>query len=79
MKDPVFGPELCGIFEKEYPLEEDVFRALELIQSTDAVERCMAKAKEISESARSTLDPLPDSVYKDALLDIAENVVNRQR
>lgn len=79
MKDSVFGPELCGIFEKEYPLEEDVFRALDLIQRTDAVERCMAKAKEISESACSILDPFPDSVYRDALLDIAENVVNRQR
>ena len=54
MKDPVFGPELCGIFEKEYPLEEDVFRALELIQSTDAVERCRWAVMDSFRSGRRT-------------------------
>lgn len=79
MTDPVVGPELCGIFEKEYPLEEDVSHALELIQRTDAVGRCIAKAKAIVESARSMMDSIPNSVYKVALLNMADAVVNRQR
>ncbi|MDO5862411.1 MAG: polyprenyl synthetase family protein [Thermoplasmata archaeon] len=79
MEDPAQGPGIREIFEKEVPTEDDVRRALELIQRTDAVERCMAKASAIIDSIVSLLDPLPQSKYKDALLDLAGYVVRRER
>lgn len=58
---------------------DDVHRALELIQRTDAVDRCLAKASAMVDSIISALDPLPASKYKDALLDLAGYVVRRER
>lgn len=79
MEDPVVGPSIREIFEKEVPTMDDVHRALELIQRTDAVDRCLAKASAMVDSIISALDPLPASKYKDALLDLAGYVVRRER
>ncbi len=79
MEDEVVGPELSEIFSKKDPDEDDVAHALELIQRTDAVDRCMAKARSFVDAAPDNLVDVPESRYKDALLDLAEYAVHRQR
>ncbi|MCL2890871.1 MAG: polyprenyl synthetase family protein, partial [Methanomassiliicoccaceae archaeon] len=79
MSDPVHGDKIKKIFKKEEPSDEDVEEALKLIRSTDSVERCMKKAKEIAEAAIPLLSVLNDSVYKDSLIGLARFVVSRDR
>lgn len=78
MQDPKVGSEIRELFEKESPSSDDVRQALKLIAATDAVERCMAKARDIAESARSHLACIPDSRYRNALLDLATYAVSRR-
>ena len=79
MEDPVQGPELIGLFEKPDVTSDDVAKALELIRSTDAVDRCLARAKELADQAVSYLDDVPDSVYRDSLIKLASFIVSRDR
>ena len=79
MEDPVVGSEVRRIFTKDYPTEEDVLEALDLIQRTDAISRCMETANRISEESKAFLAPLPESEYKDAMIGIADYVVRRER
>ena len=79
MRDPAVGPELRSIFETEEPTMDDVRRALELIRATDAVDRCVEKARAMVDSILPYLDALPPSVYRDALADLAAFVVRRER
>lgn len=78
MQDPKVGSEIRELFEKESPSSDDVRQALKLIAATDAVERCMAKARDIAESARSHLACIPDSKYRNALLNLATYAVSRR-
>ena len=79
MEDPVHGPELIGLFEKSEVTSDDVAKALELIRSTDAVDRCLARAKELADQAVAYLDDVPDSVYRDSLIKLASFIVSRDR
>ncbi len=79
MEDPVHGPELIGLFEKPDVTSDDVAKALELIRSTDAVDRCLARAKELADQAVSYLDDVPGSVYRDSLIKLASFIVSRDR
>ena len=79
MEDPTVGDEIREIFETEEPTEQDVAHALELIQRTDAIERCLAKAEEIGAKAPADIACLPDSKYKDALIDLASYAIRRQK
>ena len=79
MEDSVQGPELIGLFEKPDVTSDDVAKALELIRSTDAVDRCLARAKELADQAVSYLDDVPDSVYRDSLIKLASFIVSRDR
>lgn len=79
MQDPVVGPEIAGLFEIPVPSEGDIVRALELIRSTDAIDRCLALADRMAEDAVSYLGAVPESRYRDALTDLAEYVVRRER
>ena len=79
MEDPTVGDEIREIFETEEPTEQDVAHALELIQRTDAIERCLAKAEEIGARAPADIACLPDSKYKDALIDLASYAIRRQK
>ena len=79
MEDPVQGPELIGLFEKPDVTSDDVAKALELIRSTDAVDRCLARAKDLADQAVSYLDDVPDSVYRDSLIKLASFIVSRDR
>ena len=79
MQDPVRGPRLVELFEKPDVTMDDVREALELIRATDAVDRCLARAEEFVEAATGYLDGVPDSVYRDSLLNLAHYIVSRDR
>lgn len=79
MQDPVNGPRLRELFEKPDVSMDDVREALELIRGTDSVERCLEKARAYIDSARANLEPVPESVYKTALLNLADYIVSRDR
>lgn len=79
MQDPDKGPRLIELFEKADVTTDDVAEALELIRSTDSVDRCLSKAREYVDEAVGYIDPVPDSIYKDALLDLASYIVRRDR
>ena len=75
MQDPDKGPRLIELFEKADVTTDDVAEALELIRSTDSVDRCLSKAREYVDEAVGYMDSVPDSIYKDALLDLASYIV----
>lgn len=79
MQDPDKGPRLIELFEKADVTTDDVAEALELIRSTDSVDRCLSKAREYVDEAVGYMDFVPDSIYKDALLDLASYIVRRDR
>lgn len=79
MEDPGNGPRITALFEKVDVTLDDVEEALRLIKGTDAVDRCMDLARSIVDKARSELESIPDSIYKDALRGIADYVVSRDR
>ena len=79
MQDPDKGPRLIELFEKADVTTGDVAEALELIRSTDSVDRCLSKAREYVDEAVGYMDSVPDSIYKDALLDLASYIVRRDR
>ena len=79
MQDPDKGPRLIELFEKADVTTDDVAEALELIRSTDSVDRCLSKAREYVDEAVRYMDSVPDSIYKDALLDLASYIVRRDR
>ena len=79
MQDPDKGPRLIELFEKADVTTDDVAEALELIRSTDSVDRCLSKAREYVDEAVGYMDSVPDSIYKDALLDLASYIIRRDR
>jgi len=79
MEDPVHGKKIKEIFKKKEISDSDMEKALELIRKTDAVGRCMAKAKEKAENAIPYLSAVKDSVYKDSLTALARFIVSRDR
>lgn len=79
MQDPDKGPRLIELFEKADVTTDDVAEALELIRSTDSVDRCLSKAREYVDEAVGYMNSVPDSIYKDALLDLASYIVRRDR
>ena len=79
MQDPDKGPRLIELFEKADVTTDDVAEALELIRSTDSVDSCLSKAREYVDEAVGYMDSVPDSIYKDALLDLASYIVRRDR
>ena len=79
MQDPRLGDEIRAIFETEQPTEDDVVKALGLIQRTDAIQRCLSLADGMAHDAVACLDVLPDSVYKSAFVDVADYVIRRTR
>ena len=79
MEDKVHGARIKELFEKVDTTMEDISEALRLIKETDAVERCKTLARNIAEDARKLMDGVADSVYKSALLNMADYVVCRTR
>ena len=78
MEDPVYGKELREIHSRS-ATDADVARALELIRMTDSLDKCYKKAEDVAQGAIDALAPLPDSIYKESLIGLAEYIVRRDR
>lgn len=79
MKDPKYGPRIIEIFTKDEADEKDVAEALDLIKKTNAIDICRDRAKKRIDEALSYLEPIPDSIYKDSLVALAEYIISRDR
>ena len=79
MEDPVAGDRIKALFEKVDVTTDDVHEAIDLIRTTDAVARCASRAEEYIAAAKQYLSVLPDSAYKDSLIDLADYVIRRDR
>ena len=79
MQDKTYGDETRDLFEEADITHDHVVRALKLIAKTDSVSRCLDKARFIVSEALRMLDPIPDSIYKNSLLNLASFVVDRDR
>ena len=79
MEDPVAGDRIMALFEKVDVTTDDVHEAIDLIRTTDAVARCTLRAEEYIAAAKQHLSVLPDSIYKDSLIDLADYVIRRDR
>ena len=72
--------ELLRIYQKAGPLTpEDVRRATDLITGAGGFERARRHALGYIERARRDLEVLPPSRSRDALLTVAEHVVERRK
>lgn len=58
---------------------EELPRVLEIIHATNALDLAHRRAEEISVEAASCLDALPDTAFRQAMLDICTHAVNRNR
>jgi len=79
MQDKVYGNDIKALFEEQNITHDHVVKALRLISQTNSVARCLDKARAIVREALGMLDPLPDSIYKRSLLNLASFVVDRDR
>ena len=79
MRDPKVGIRIMDIFEDDRSDYNMAAEAITLIKRTDAVERCYTLANYYADKAIAELDAIPDSVYKQALVDFAKFIVSRDR
>ena len=79
MQDPEHGSEIKKVFKEPNPSMATVEKVIDLIKQTDAIKRCRQKAMEIISEARSNLDFVEESVYKNALLSLGDYIVTRNR
>ncbi len=75
--------KLCSMIEKlscsEDPDEKNILakEVYTLMQEANAIEKSFARAKEYINSASMALTSLPNSIYKQALIELAEFIINR--
>lgn len=79
MEDAVNGAKIKEIFERPSVTMDDVSEAIDLIRSTDAVDRCIEKASLFASEAKKNLAGIPDSIYRESLMDLADYVIRRNR
>ena len=79
MQDPVHGKEIRRFFTKQDLEWSEVDKAIALIKKTDAIPRCLEKARIIAEGSRCLLDCLDESEYKDSMLNLSKYIVDRNR
>jgi len=71
--------ELCAIVGKDPISEEEVARALAILRGCDAIEYSMKMARGFVLSAKSQLGAFAESAAKQALLDVADYVLSRDK
>ena len=79
MQDPVHGNAIKEVFRKKDPEWSEALDAIALIKKTDAVSKCLAKAKKIAENSRNSLSVLEDSPCKRSLIGLSNYIVDRNR
>ncbi|EAU73569.1 solanesyl diphosphate synthase [Synechococcus sp. RS9916] len=70
-------PALGSLIEREFSEEGDLQQALELVRASDAIQRSRALAETFAREARESLEWLPESPCRRALLDLPEFVLSR--
>ncbi len=78
MSDPKYGPKIASTFKKKDKTRAEVDEALALALKTDAVAQSQKKAREYADRAIASLASLPNSPYKQAMVELAEMVVSRR-
>lgn len=79
MQDPVHGERMKAIFSKDEITDDDISEALSIISGTDAVQRSREKAEKLMTDALNALSAIPDSVYKESMIQLAEYIIGRDR
>ena len=79
MNDAKYGKRLKEIFTRTDITDAEVTEALELIKKTGAVEKCRARAETFAKNAIDALSIIPQSRYKDSMIDLSNYVVRRNR
>ncbi|MEL6495271.1 MAG: solanesyl diphosphate synthase, partial [Cyanobacteria bacterium J06623_7] len=70
-------PFLEVLIEREFSQEEDLAKALELVDRSSGIERSRELASNHARQAAENLSCLPPSSSKDALLELTDYVVSR--
>ena len=70
-------PALGSLIEREFSEEGDLEQGLELVRASDAIQRSRALAETFAREARESLEWLPESSCRRALLDLPEFVLSR--
>ena len=79
MEDPEYGPRIREIFTSSLTDYKEAEEAISLILKTDSVERCRALASAYADRAKAVISKIPDSVYKDTLVNTVDYIVSRDR
>jgi octaprenyl-diphosphate synthase len=79
IKDPQYGKTLAKMFVKREKTKQDVTKALSMVKKTDAVARSYKIAEKYKGKAVKEIKGLPDSVFKESLMQLAEMVVLRRK
>lgn len=79
MSDPKYGGRVTELYTKGSITDEEVKEGIELIRKTNAIEICRQKAKVYIELAKTSLDRITDSEYKQSMISLADYVVSRDR
>ena len=70
-------PSLAGLIDREFSESGDLEQALELVRSSNGIQRSRSMAEEMAREAGTCLAFLPPSSARDALLDLPEFVLSR--
>ena len=70
-------PALGSLIEREFSEDGDLEQALELVRASEAIQRSRALAETFAREARESLEWLPESPSRRALLDLPEFVLSR--
>ena len=71
------NPSLSGLIEREFAREGDLQTALDLVHDSNAIRRSRELAENFAKESRHSIDWLPDSASKRALLELPEFVLSR--
>ena len=72
-------PELEQLMDRKFKNEGDIDRAVELVGASDGIERTKQLARVHAELAMESALEMSDSVYRDALINLAYKVVSRTK
>lgn len=70
---------LISIFEGGARNDEQIRRTVKMIKESGAIEAAMLEACQFARRSQEALNSLPDNKYRQALLDLADYVVERQQ
>jgi octaprenyl-diphosphate synthase len=79
MRDPQCGERLAQMFVKRVKTKQEVKEALQLVLKTDAILRSFKVAEEFKIKALKNLKGLPNSAYKESLVQLAGMVIDRRK